>query len=55
MKKIKISIEHMECYRCGYQWIPKSKKMPRTCPKCRSAYWDKPRRKKFEIVKGISF
>jgi len=31
--------------RCGHQWMPREKDMePRVCPKCKSPYWDKPRR-----------
>jgi DNA-directed RNA polymerase subunit RPC12/RpoP len=35
------------CERCGHEWIPKkfnSKKKPITCPKCRSPYWDTPKK-----------
>ena len=33
------------CLRCGYKWIPRKKKgKPRTCPKCRTSYWDKPKK-----------
>jgi hypothetical protein len=31
------------CLRCAHQWVPRSGEYPRQCPKCRSAYWDKPR------------
>ena len=33
-----------KCRRCGYQWIPRTEK-PQTCPKCRSPYWYKSRKK----------
>lgn len=33
----------LECKRCGYQWLPRNKsKKPKTCPKCKSPYWQKP-------------
>lgn len=34
-----------KCLRCGHEWIPRSDERPRICPKCKSAYWDKPKRK----------
>ena len=45
MGTIKITIEG--CERCGYKWIPRNKEEnPRVCPKCKSPYWDKPKKKK---------
>jgi len=33
--------------RCGHEWLPRDPDdKPRTCPKCKSANWDRP--KKFE-------
>jgi predicted nucleic acid-binding Zn-ribbon protein len=31
------------CLRCGHAWVPRSGAYPRQCPKCGSAYWDRPR------------
>jgi hypothetical protein len=31
------------CVRCAHDWIPRSAEYPRQCPRCRSAYWDRPR------------
>jgi len=39
----KIKLPFLRCLRCGHSWIPRKVDMPRTCPGCRSAYWDKPR------------
>ncbi|HIH04894.1 TPA: hypothetical protein HA281_00810 [Candidatus Woesearchaeota archaeon] len=34
------------CYRCGYEWKPDQIEVPpKVCPKCKSPYWDKPRKK----------
>ena len=35
-----------QCDRCGHAWIPRLKveQEPALCPKCKSAYWNKPRR-----------
>ncbi len=37
---------HYECQHCRYVWCPRSVgKVPETCPKCHSPYWDTPRKK----------
>ncbi len=34
------------CYRCEHEWRPKNIELgSRVCPKCKSPYWDRPRRK----------
>ena len=39
------NIEGYKCERCNYKWAPRTKGIkPVTCPKCRSAYWDRPRK-----------
>lgn len=45
-------IEKSRCYRCGYIWESKSKKSPAICPRCKSPYWDRPRRKREDNIKG---
>ena len=32
------------CERCGHEWLPRQEEEPRVCPKCKSPYWNKPRR-----------
>ena len=33
------------CERCEHNWIPNDPKQePRVCPKCKSPYWNRPRR-----------
>ena len=33
------------CKRCGHAWVPRNKdEEPRVCPKCKSLYWDRPRK-----------
>jgi hypothetical protein len=34
------------CTRCGHKWYPRTPERPRVCPKCKSPYWDKPRKVK---------
>lgn len=47
MGKIKITKEGFKCERCGHEWIPyDTKQEPTVCPKCKSPYWNKPKKKK---------
>lgn len=33
------------CERCGYEWIPRELNVePEACPKCKNAYWNRPKR-----------
>lgn len=34
----------LTCLRCGTEWTPRKAEHPRRCPKCRSPYWDKPKK-----------
>jgi hypothetical protein len=38
-----IQPQKYRCLRCEHAWVPRSDEYPRQCPKCRSAYWDRPR------------
>ena len=39
-----------KCIRCKHKWIPRKETVPIICPKCKSPYWNKPRKK---VAKGI--
>ena len=43
----RVKLDGFECERCGHQWIARPRTprraYPKTCPSCRSAYWDEPR------------
>lgn len=43
---MKINIPLLKCLRCGHEWLPRQNKRPMICPKCKSAYWDQPKRAK---------
>jgi len=32
------------CQRCDHAWYSRSDDTPCVCPKCKSPYWDKPRK-----------
>jgi hypothetical protein len=40
----------LTCLRCGHTWFPRTQQKPRVCPnpKCKSPYWDRPRRTEAE-------
>jgi len=41
------------CERCGYEWEPrKQEQEPHVCPKCKSAYWNTPKRNKTKTDSG---
>jgi len=44
LKKVMIQVEGFQCERCDYQWAPRGDQPPRVCPKCKSPYWDRPRK-----------
>ncbi|MEK6862044.1 MAG: hypothetical protein AABY07_08830 [Nanoarchaeota archaeon] len=41
-----IQIKGYICERCKHTWTPRDEKEPRVCPKCKSPYWNVPRKKK---------
>src|SRR5271166_6198623 len=45
MARVPITVMGFRCERCGYEWIPRNgDQEPATCPKCRSPYWNRPRK-----------
>jgi predicted Zn-ribbon and HTH transcriptional regulator len=42
----KITLHGYQCERCGHVWVPRTKidDEPTICPKCKSPYWNKPRK-----------
>lgn len=38
-----VLVQGFRC-RCGHEWLPRQEGTPRICPKCKSAYWDRPKR-----------
>lgn len=64
MARIPITIMGYRCERCNHEWIPRGEhsEEPRVCPKCRSPWWNKPRKsmmtydvfrnKIYEMLKG---
>ena len=48
MGRVTLEIEGYICERCEHTWIPRQEGAPppRVCPKCKSPYWDVPRKAK---------
>ena len=55
MADIEITVKGHKCERCGHEWISKSKKrkVPILCPKCKSAYWNIPKKQQEKTEEKI--
>jgi len=40
----RITLQGFQCERCGHKWVPREEGDPRVCPKCKSPYWNSPRK-----------
>ncbi len=39
-----VTLKGFQCERCGHVWVPREDETPKVCPKCKSPYWDRPRK-----------
>ena len=45
MARVPITVMGFRCERCRHEWVPKdAENEPLTCPKCKSPYWNRPRK-----------
>jgi hypothetical protein len=45
MARVPITVMGFRCDRCEHEWIPRETTgEPRVCPKCKSPYWNRPRK-----------
>ena len=45
MHIVEIKRKGFKCERCNHEWIPNDINIePIVCPKCKSPYWNKPRK-----------
>jgi hypothetical protein len=50
----RVRIWGFKCERCGHEWVPReSDQAPATCPKCKSPYWNRPRRGEIPLEERI--
>lgn len=40
----RIKIDGYLCERCAHKWPGRSSEEPKVCPKCKSPYWNRPRK-----------
>ncbi len=47
MSRVPITVMGYRCDRCGHEWIPRgeAEREPRTCPHCKSAHWNAPKKR----------
>lgn len=45
-------VRYAHCYRCIYTWRTRNR-VPRLCPRCKSAYWDVPRIEPVKMGDGL--
>jgi len=43
-----VKVKKYTCERCGHSWVSRIKTLPRFCPRCKTLYWNIPRREKKE-------
>jgi predicted Zn-ribbon and HTH transcriptional regulator len=43
-----LKLKGYRCTRCGHEWVPRKNRAtePRVCPRCKSPYWNRPRKLK---------
>lgn len=48
----KIKLDGYSCLRCEHRWVPRDDTIPTVCPKCKSPYWDKPKKNSLNSEKS---
>jgi len=46
-----VEVKAYKCSRCGHVWLPRKDwegELPAVCPKCKSPYWNRPKKKEVE-------
>lgn len=41
----KITLPILKCLRCSHRWYPRGEEYPKVCPKCKSPWWNVPKKK----------
>lgn len=53
MAKVKKTVWHWKCERCGHDWLPRTDEEPKFCPACKSPYWNTPRKDAKELDRDL--
>lgn len=49
LEDYRVKLDGFKCGRCGHEWMSRDKEGdPTVCPKCKSAYWNKPRKRRLK-------
>jgi len=40
----KIKLDGFRCERCEHRWVARGEEEPKVCPKCKSPYWNIPKK-----------
>ncbi len=55
-QRVLIELWGWKCGRCAHEWVPRDMDAepdgPHVCPKCKSPYWNRPRRAQVESTCG---
>ena len=55
LARVPITVMGYRCERCAHEWIPKGfEREPAVCPKCKSPYWNRPRKKAMMTYEDFS-
>lgn len=49
MAEVEIKLLGFKCERCDHEWAPRKEGKPIICPKCKSPYWNVPKKNKLNI------
>jgi hypothetical protein len=56
MARVPITVMGFRCERCSHEWIPRdAEQEPSVCPKCKSPYWNRPRKKPVSMMTYEAF
>ena len=56
MARVPITVMGYRCERCSHEWIPRhAAQEPAVCPKCKSPYWNRPRKSGESILTYETF
>ena len=49
--EMEMALARLKCKRCNHEWVRREDDLPEICPRCKSPYWNKPRKAKLRATK----